>query len=159
MQVWNSHDGLPLSSNKWKQSPSANVIKLMQMFLCADGIILRLCCCNNRYQQWWVSSSLFFCPRPCLLLSHSLCLTSQCVWPHKIFFWLQDDRSVGGSSHVHGSRIWQPSGRNGPGLCLPTAQPPEPGAPSISSDRKPGVWEIWEHHCTTGRFEPGRLQW
>lgn len=55
-------------------------------------------------------------------------------------FWLQDDRSVGWSSYVHGPRLWQPSGRNGPGLRLPAARPTGPGAPSIPPDWKPGVW-------------------
>lgn len=157
MQVWNSHEGLPLSNEN-----NRHLLMWLNLCMCFGvqmgsyfGYAVATTDINS---DGWVVV-FFFAPVPAFFYPIHSVLPANVSGLTWFFFWLQDDWSVGGSSHVHGSRIWQPSGRNGPGLCLPTAQPPEPGVPSISSDRKPGVWEIWEHHCTTGRFEPGRLQW
>lgn len=72
---------------------------------------------------------------------------------------LQDDRPVGGRSHVHGPRLRQPFGRDGARLRLPPAGPAQPGAPAFPFNRNPGLREVRQQHRPAGRPRPGWLQW
>lgn len=146
----------------------------MQVHVFTAGIIFWLCGGNDWRQQWWVSGSLvfllFFFVRSSLdnysvksrldstnfPLQASMSLSlNESVSFDSFDYGPQDDWPVGGSAHVHGPRLRRSPGRGGPGLRLPTAWPPEPGAALTPPDGVRGVREIWKQHRSVGRSEPG----